>query len=308
MTSEHVAIVTLCLYAMIAVAVVVWQAWSCPAGPMIWWLYAGERLASGLLWRVRGRNATGRARRCPFPIDSGALIVANHRSPADPIVLWQNHHLATPKRRIRPISYLMAREYYDDRRLTWFYRAMKAIPVARDGQDSTAVRQALKHLKAGDLVGIFPEGGINHGPPGIMPANPGVAFLALSTDAPVYPVYIDGSPVGTTMVNSVLRTARTRLIYGDPIDLSAYRGEKKSQELLHEVTDLIMTTLADLGGVTYAGTAGSGSESADPESSESVTPGPSSATTERTAADEADDRNDPRLRAWPREESWRKTS
>lgn len=256
MTPDHAAIAALCLYAAVAAAAVLWQMFRCPAGPMIWSLYAGERLVCGLLWRVRGRSVDGRSRRCPFPQDGPALIVGNHRSPADPMVLWQNHHLAGPARRVRPISFLMAREFYEDRRLTWFYRAMRAIPVNREASDTGAVRQALSHLKAGDLVGIFPEGGINHGPPGLRAANPGVAFLALSTDAPVYPVYIDGAPVGATMVSSVLRSAKARLVYGDPVDLSAYRDRRKSQELLREVTDLIMNAVAGLGGVTYAGTPG----------------------------------------------------
>ncbi len=254
MTPEHTAIAALCLYAGVGCAAVLWQTLRCPVGPMIWWLYAGERLAAGLLWRVRGVTPDGRPARCPFPQDSAALIVANHRSPADPVLLWQNHHLAGPTRRVRPISFLMAREFYEDRRLTWFYKAMREIPVNRGGHDTAAVRQALARLKAGDLVGIFPEGGINTGPPGLRAANPGVAFLALSTDAPVYPVYIDGAPVGASMAGSVLRSARTRLVYGDPIDLSAYRGRKKSQELLREVTDIILNRIASLGGVPYAGT------------------------------------------------------
>lgn len=256
MTPENAAIAALIVYAAVAAAAVLWQMFRCPGGPMIWWLYVGERLACGLLWHVRGTSREGRSKRCPFPEDSAALIVGNHRSPADPVLMWQNHHLAGPRRRVRPISFLMAREFYDDKRLNWFYRAMRAIPVNRGGNDAAAVRQAIGHLKAGDLVGIFPEGGINHGPPGLRAANPGVAFLALSTDAPVYPVYIAGAPVGATMVKSVLRSARTRLIYGEPIDLSAHRGRKKSQELLREVTDVIMNAVASLGGVGYAGTPG----------------------------------------------------
>ena len=263
MTPDQSAIAALGLYAAVAVGAVAWQTVRSPSGPMIHWLYVGERLACGLLWRVRGVGPDGRLRRCPFPQDSAALVVANHRSPADPVALWQNHHLSTNRGPdaprgarpvVRPISYLMAREFYDDRRLTWFYKAMRAIPVGRDGRDMAPVRQAIGVLKAGGLVGIFPEGGINHGPPGLKAANPGVAFLALATDAPVYPVYIDGAPVGATMLSSVLRTARTRLIYGDPVDLSAYRGRKKTHDLLCEVTDVIMCAVAALGGVTYAGT------------------------------------------------------
>lgn len=254
MTADQAAIAVLCLYAAVAAVAPFWQAFRCPAGPMLWWLYVAERLFCGLLWHVRGLAPDGRQLRCPFPQDSPALIVANHRSPVDPIVLWQNSHLAGRRPLLRPISFLMAREYYEDRRLTWFYRAMRSIPVTRGGNDAAAVRQSIQHLKAGDLVGIFPEGGINTGPPGLRPANPGVAFLALSTYAPVYPVYIDGSPVSSSMVRAFFSPARTRLVYGAPIDLSPYRGKRKTQEMLREATDLIMNTVAALGGVTYAGT------------------------------------------------------
>lgn len=265
MTADLAAIAVLCVYAVVAFGVVAWQAWRCPAGPMIWWLYVAERLAGGLLWHVRGVDREGRSTRCPFPQDSAALIIANHRSPVDPIVLWQNHHLAGPRHCIRPISFLMAREFYDNRWLNWFYRAMRSIPVTRTGSDHAAVRTALQQLKAGELVGIFPEGGINDGPPGVKAANPGIAFLALSSNAPVFPVYIADAPVGPTMVRSVLRSARVRLVYGEPIDLSAYRGRKKSQELLREVTDVVMIAVADLGGVPYAGTPEAEAPAAKPE-------------------------------------------
>ena len=251
MTADAIGVSALGGYFAIAAGVIIWQAVRAPAGPMIWWLYVAERLVCGLMWRVRSLCAEGRPRRCPFPADSGALIVANHRSPADPIVLWQNHHLGTGTREIRPIHFLMAREFYNVRWLTWFYRAMRAIPVTRDGHDIAAVRTALAELKEGHWVGIFPEGGINHGPPGLKEANPGVAFLALNTQSPVYPVYIAGAPVGTSLVRSIFRMARTRLIYGDPIDLSPYRGQRKTPELLGEVTELIMNTIAELGGVKY---------------------------------------------------------
>jgi 1-acyl-sn-glycerol-3-phosphate acyltransferase len=254
MTSDGLAIAVLCCYAGCAVVAIAWQAWRCPAGPMIWWLYVAERLACGLLWKVRARFRDGSTGRCPFPVDSAALIVGNHRSPVDPIVLWQNHHLTSAHRTIRPIGFMMAREYYEQPSLNWFFKAMQAIPVTRGSQDTAAVRQAIQRLKAGEMVGIFPEGGINEGPPGIKAANSGVAFLALSGNAPVYPVYIEGAPTADSMVRAFFTPARVRLIYGEPIFLTAYRGQRKTQELLQEVTDVIMNAVAELGGVPYAGT------------------------------------------------------
>jgi 1-acyl-sn-glycerol-3-phosphate acyltransferase len=113
-----------------------------------------------------------------------------------------------------------------------------------------SAREALRRLQAGKLVAVFPEGGINLGK-GLREASPGIAWLALRAKVPVYPVFIHGSPQGTDMVEPFLGTARVRVIYGDPIDLSGYEGQRKSHELLAEVTDLLMRRLAELGGVSY---------------------------------------------------------
>ena len=69
------------------------------------------------------------------------------------------------------------------------------------------------------------------------------------------------------MLTSLFRTSHTRLTYGEPIDLSPWQGQKKSHEVLAEVTDTIMNAIAALGGVTYAGTqtAEDAAPQADPE-------------------------------------------
>nr|MDQ3332849.1 hypothetical protein [Planctomycetota bacterium] len=69
-------------------------------------------------------------------------------------------------------------------------------------------------------------------------------------------VYIHAAPTGRSMLRAFFSPARVRLIYGEPISLAAYRGDnnRKNQELLREVTDVIMTAVANLGGVPYAGT------------------------------------------------------
>ena len=248
-----------------------WQAFTCPAGPVVWLLHRVDRVVARRLWGVRESGP------CPFPTGpsrprgkdgpdapagTAALIVANHTSPTDPMLLWYGHARGRPSA-VRPISFLMAKEMYELRGLGWFYRAMRAIPVARSGRDMAAVKNALTRLKSGELVGIFPEGGINQHPPDLRAVNPGVAFLALSGDAPVYPVFIAGSPRGASMVGSIFRPARARLIYGEPVDLSDVRGCKKTPELLGRVTERIMRRVADLGGVEYGGLQGGDEPAAD---------------------------------------------
>ena len=130
---------------------------------------------------------------------------------------------------------------------------MQSIAVDRDGRDVGPTREAVRRLERGDLIGIFPEGGINTGE-GLKAAVPGIAFLALKAGVPVIPVFIHGAPRTTDMISPFYTPSRVRVIYGTPIDLSPWQGQRKSQELLQALTDALMQKLADMGGVTYTPT------------------------------------------------------
>jgi len=249
MTPESIALLTLCGYLLVAIAIVVVQSRRCEHGMILWWIFVLGRLLCPFLWGWKAN------RRCPYPDDAAAIIIANHRGPADPALLWNNNHLKSDKRRIRAINFLMAREIYDVKAMNWMYRALQSVPVERDGQDMTAVRESLKRLKRGELVGIFPEGGINEGE-GLLKANSGVAWIALKAKVPVYPVFIQGTPIGKTMVSSLFKPSNVRLTYGDPIDLSEHFGKKVKQEELQQITDDMMQQLAKLGNTFYHGEAG----------------------------------------------------
>ncbi|NOX53435.1 MAG: 1-acyl-sn-glycerol-3-phosphate acyltransferase [Planctomycetes bacterium] len=244
MDADLWGLIALGLYALVAGAIVFIQPARCPEGWAIWWLYVVHRLyvPNVFHWRANGR--------CPFPPEGPAIIIANHRSPVDPLMIWMNHHL-TPRGKgpIRVIGFVMAREYYEQPGVIgWICRAMQSIPIERDGKDVQGTRQALKRLKEGKLLGIFPEGGINTGP-GLREADVGVAWLALTSRAPVYPVFLHGTPQRTSMTAPFYTFSRVRVSYGEPVDLSAYYGRRKNHELLREVTDLLMQRLAETGGL-----------------------------------------------------------
>ncbi|QGQ25906.1 1-acyl-sn-glycerol-3-phosphate acyltransferase [Gimesia benthica] len=247
MSAETAGVLALVIYLLMLLAVVVYQAVKLPDGWRAWILFAITRVYAPGLWKIK------RNQRCPFPGDSAGIIIANHRSPADPIILWYNSHLGNPQKKMRCISFLMAREYYERPGLVgWISRAMHSIPVERNGKDVAPVREALRKLKQGDLIGVFPEGGIQEGR-SIKHANSGIAFLALRSQAPVYPVYINNSPGGKNMVEPFYSPAETSITYGEPIDLSAYYDLKHTKEILEEVTTLMMWKLAELGDTEYLG-------------------------------------------------------
>ena len=130
----------------------------------------------------------------------------------------------------------------------WICKTMQCIPVDRDAHEPAPVREALRRLRDGRLVGIFPEGRINR-EDRLLPGIPGVAWLALRANVPVIPVFVENAPGGRNMVEPFKTFSRVRIIYGDPIDLSTYRDRRVTRELLVEVTDLLMGHLAALGGV-----------------------------------------------------------
>lgn len=250
MEPEVSAILALAAYISVGISLVVRSILRCRDGWGVWLLYFIQRLYSGLIFRWRSTNGP-----CPLPAQGGGLVVANHRSPIDPMMIWTNHHfrgsVADTSREIRVAGFLTASEYCNVRGLRWLVRTMRSIPVDRNGQDMAPTREALRRLRNGELVGLFPEGGINWGKR-LRSANTGVAFLALKGKVKVYPVYIHDAPQPrTSMSEPFTSRCRVRVTYGNPIDLSEFHGQKLTPELLNTVTDLIMSRLAKTGGVDY---------------------------------------------------------
>lgn len=246
MDPEITAILVLVAYLAIAVGFVTRSILRSRDGWGVWLLYSVERLYVPLMFGWRSTNGLS-----PLPAEGGALVLSNHRSPVDPQFVWLNHHLRAGSRDIRVIGYLTAKEYCSIPGLTWLVRTMQSIPVERDGTDMGPAREAIRRLKDGRLVGIFPEGGLNFGED-LREANPGVAFLALKAKVPVFPVFIHGAPQqGKNMFVPFMTRCRVSVTYGEPIDLSEFHGRRTTPELLAEVTDLLMSRLGELGGVGF---------------------------------------------------------
>jgi 1-acyl-sn-glycerol-3-phosphate acyltransferase len=239
------AVIALATY----VAVVVFLVWRSMSrselGPSMWMLYIIERLFCGLMMRWRANNPP-----TSIPQDGPVLIVSNHRSPADPMFLWMNIEHGRWPRKVRTLDFMMASEYDSIPVLGWLTRTMNAILVDRDGQDMAPTREAIRRIKNGRIVALFPEGGINLGTD-LMEPNPGIAFLALKAKVPVHPIFIHGAPQAESMITPFLKRVRVRVTYGEPIDLSEFHGQRLNQEKLANITNLIMKRLADLGGVSF---------------------------------------------------------
>jgi acyl-[acyl-carrier-protein]-phospholipid O-acyltransferase / long-chain-fatty-acid--[acyl-carrier-protein] ligase len=134
-------------------------------------------MVSRLFYRVRTLHADR------VPAEGGALLVANHISYVDVLVL----QLACP----RPIRFVGHEAFL---RHSWFFRLVYAltgtIPVSPENALET-VRTVAQALKAGELVLIFPEGGISRTGQ-LLKLERGFELMARKAGVPVIPVAHDG--------------------------------------------------------------------------------------------------------------------
>ncbi len=142
--------------------------------------------ASQLLSRLMHRLQAQGEHEIPAQRNPGSLIIiANHTSGIDPMLI----QACCPFE----IRWMMAADMKVPI-LNRFWNWSRVIIVNRFGRDHIAARQALRHLKSGGVLGIFPEGGIERPPEQIMPFLSGVGLLIKLTHAPILPVIITNTP------------------------------------------------------------------------------------------------------------------
>jgi len=120
----------------------------------------------------------------PLPEKGGALLASNHVSGLDPLLM-----IAACD---RPVRFLIAQEQYDRFGFNWVFKQAGCIPVERGGPASKPFRAALQALAEGEVVGLFPEGGIHTRRKPAQRLKAGVAKLSAMSGVPIYPVTISG--------------------------------------------------------------------------------------------------------------------
>jgi len=169
----------------------------------------------------------------PLPARGPVLVVSNHVSGLDPLVL-----IAASR---RPLRFLIAREQYERRWLTWLFRAIGCIPVERSRNPHKAFYAARRALEAGEVVALFPYGRILlDGQPSV-PLKRGVALLARETGAPIVAVRLDGVHGAGRTVSAVWRRSHVRLRPHAPL----HPAGEETDALLAHIARLLAPPHAD---------------------------------------------------------------
>lgn len=121
------------------------------------------------------------------PLDGGALLVSNHVTWVDALLIS-----ATGQRRIR---FMMARQIYENKWFNPLFRLMGVIPVSAadaPGAVLASLAKAREELDAGFLVCIFAEGAITRNG-NVRAFKPGLERILKGSIHPIIPVYIGGA-------------------------------------------------------------------------------------------------------------------
>ena len=137
------------------------------------------------------------------------------------------------------IHYIMKESLMHVPVLGYFARQVGAIPAMRDGKDMRTVMDAMKVLKNGEKVSMFPEGTRNKEGDGetFLPFHGGAAFLAIKTKTPVIPFVICNRP-------RVFHV--THVVFGEPVELTEYYGRKLAQSDYDEADEKLKNRLYEL--------------------------------------------------------------
>ncbi len=152
-----------------------------------------------------------------IPDTDKLIVVGNHRSNLDPVVISVFFK--------RQIFWMAKKELYENKLFGKFIGALGAFPVDRFSIDVKAIKTALRHIKDGEVLGIFPEG-TRVKEKNYALVKQGTAIIAYRARATVLPVKLEGT---------YRIFGKFRIIFKKPIDMSKIaRPENEEYELISQ--------------------------------------------------------------------------
>ncbi|WP_195268744.1 lysophospholipid acyltransferase family protein [Eubacterium sp. 1001713B170207_170306_E7] len=163
-----------------------------------------------------------------IPETGGFVLCPNHISNYDP--------LAVATHMKRQVHFMAKAELYKNFVFKKVMLALGTIPVDRGKVSLETLKESLRVLKNGEILGIFPEGTRVKNGERRKPME-GFVVFALKTKSPILPVHIEGEYKFRGKIN---------IKFGKPIELNEYYGKKVKPEEMSKISEKIMDIVYDL--------------------------------------------------------------
>jgi len=159
----------------------------------------------------------------------GALLLINHQSFIDPLVVAVSFH--------RPVSYLARHNLFAVPLIGTILRNTYVMPIRRNSAATESIRMAINRLQQGYYVGIFPEG--TRSTDGrLHEMKPGFLAIVRRANVPVVPIGVAGAgnalPRGAVMI----RPRVVRVVVGTPYsadDVREFLDQGRAAEFMESL-------------------------------------------------------------------------
>jgi len=180
------------------------------------------------------------------PTNGGVIIASNHLSFSDSIFM--------PRVVPRKVTFLAKSEYFTSPGIKGFIKkltviALGQVPIDRAGgrRSEAAILTGLELLKAGDCIGIYPEG--TRSPDGrLYKGRTGIARMAIESGCPIVPVAMFNTAEIQPTGQVVPKVRRVEMVFGEPLH---FTGDARDLQVLRDATDQIMKAIQTLSGQEY---------------------------------------------------------
>ncbi|MBD3182703.1 1-acyl-sn-glycerol-3-phosphate acyltransferase [Candidatus Poribacteria bacterium] len=172
-----------------------------------------------------------------IPSKGGVLIMSNHVSYMDPVFMGAAVS--------RNLNYMARSTLFRPDIVKRFLSSLNAFPVHLGVPDRRAIRNALRLLKSGEMLLIFPEGTRSHDGT-LGEAQPGIGLIAYRTDAVVIPAFIRGAEKVLPRGAKMIKSAKASVAFAKPLDMENFRRQKASKDVYLAIGKEVMTKISYL--------------------------------------------------------------
>src|SRR5690625_193812 len=164
-----------------------------------------------------------------IPKDRGYVIACTHTGWVD--ILWLGVVLLPTK-----IHYMAKKELFESKPLKWLMEKLNAFPVDRENPGPSSIKLPMRLIKGGKVVGIFPSGTRTSED---VPLKRGAVTIANYAKSPIVPA----AYVGPNNFKELLKWKRTKIIFGNPIELQKDIPKKEAMDIMTEQLDKALKEL-----------------------------------------------------------------
>lgn len=173
--------------------------------------------------------------------DPPFIVAANHASLLDPPIVGVVCKKHT-------VNFMVKQELFEMPVIRHWSKSVECIPVKRGDNSIKGIRETIRRLRSGKVVGIFPEG-TRSSDGSLREAQMGTGLLVSMSSVPVVPVYVYGTAKAFPKGDSIKPGTQVGAVIGPAISPDKFRSYgEKGKELYEKVSNDVMSAIADLRG------------------------------------------------------------